>query len=83
MVGLIYISYDFQLWWSFQLLVELLFTQLSAFAQWWGIFFTYYCVPVLTCPLWWSVVCWHRPDHSNTAVGLLSTNRTHLFISEQ
>ena len=23
-----------------------------------GDLFSYYCVPVLTCPLWWSVVCW-------------------------
>ena len=39
--GGIFISDDIQL------LVELKFTQLSAFAQWWGIFFSYYCVPVL------------------------------------
>mmetsp|Transcript_17962 Transcript_17962/g.29113 ORF Transcript_17962/g.29113 Transcript_17962/m.29113 type:complete len:83 (-) Transcript_17962:168-416(-) len=67
---------------AFNFCWSLFLKQLSAFAQWWGIFSPTTVFLCYTCPLWWSVVCWHRPDHSNTAVGLLRTNRTH-SVSEQ
>ena len=60
--GLLYISYDFQLWWGSSTSSGAHFSLSWHLLHSGGEPFLYCCVAVLICPLWWGFGCWiHRP----------------------